>query len=80
MPKLVGKHTKSVYTVLKRRQKTRDRKIKIEHYNLFNSLVSFTKSVEKLLYKLEAKHCLNIYNYLPCKNSLFRVTLSVKIF
>ena len=51
MLKLVGKHTKSVYTILKRRQKTRDRKIKVEHYNLFNSLVSFTKSVEKLLYK-----------------------------
>ena len=75
----MGKHTKSVYTVLKRRQKTRDRKIKVEHYNLFNSLVSFTKSVEKLLYKLAIRYWLNIYNYLPCTNILFRVTLSVKI-
>lgn len=77
--KLVGKHTISVYTVLNRRQKTRDRKTKIEHYNLFNSLVSFTKSVEKLLYKIAIRYCLKIYNYLPCMNILFRMTLSVKI-
>lgn len=49
MLKFVEKHTKSVHKVPKRRQKTMDGRIKVEYYNLLNRLVSFSKSVKKLL-------------------------------
>lgn len=49
MLKFVEKHTEPVHKVPKRRQRTKDGKIKVGYYNLFNRLVSFTKSVEKLL-------------------------------
>lgn len=49
MLNFVEKPTKLVYKVSKRKEKTRDEKIKVEYPSLFNRLVSFTESVEKFL-------------------------------